>query len=117
MTMQPTPDGRVGDAADLLTRAAAAAAIAAAHADAVDRDGRFPEEAVAAFRSQRLLGAAVPFAWRFWEYSWTPPAAPGRHTLQARATDHTGRTQPTTHDPDRRNYMINKVSSVEVFVM
>ncbi|MCJ2028638.1 acyl-CoA/acyl-ACP dehydrogenase [Methylobacterium sp. J-043] len=60
MTMLPTPDGRVGDAADLLTRAAAAAAIAAAHADAVDRDGRFPVEAVAAFRSQRLLGAAVP---------------------------------------------------------
>lgn len=60
MTMQPTPDGRVGDAADLVTRAAAAAAIAAAHAEAVDRDGRFPEEAVAAFRSQRLLGAAVP---------------------------------------------------------
>jgi acyl-CoA dehydrogenase len=62
MTMQPTtrPDGYVGDAADLLTRAAAAAAIAATHADAVDRDGRFPEEAVAAFRSQRLLGAAVP---------------------------------------------------------
>lgn len=65
MTMQPTPqpDGRLlGDAADLLTRAATAASIAAAHAEAVDRDGRFPEEAVAAFRSQRLLGAAVPIA-------------------------------------------------------
>ncbi len=62
-----------------------------------------------------LLGAAVPFAWRFWEFSWTP-AAPGRHTLQARATDLAGRTQPATHDPDRRNYMINKVASVEVFV-
>jgi acyl-CoA dehydrogenase len=64
MTMQPTPrpDGLADGAADLLTRASIAAAIAAAHAEAVDRDGRFPEEAVAALRSQRLLGAAVPIA-------------------------------------------------------
>lgn len=47
-------------AANLQSRTAAVAAIAAAHADAVDRDGRFPEEAVAAMRSHRLLGAAVP---------------------------------------------------------
>ncbi|MEE7457788.1 acyl-CoA dehydrogenase [Methylorubrum populi] len=64
MTIQPmtVPDGRVEDAADLTARATAAAAIAAAHADAVDRDGRFPEEAIAALRSQRLLGAAVPIS-------------------------------------------------------
>jgi len=64
----------------------------------------------------RLLGAAVPFAWRLWEFSWTPPAAPGRHTLQARATDRAGHRQPTTHNPNRRNYMITKIASVEVFV-
>jgi DMSO/TMAO reductase YedYZ molybdopterin-dependent catalytic subunit len=64
----------------------------------------------------RLLGEAVPFAWRLWEYDWTPPATPGRCILQARATDRAGRTQPTTHDPDRRNYMITKISSVEVQV-
>jgi DMSO/TMAO reductase YedYZ molybdopterin-dependent catalytic subunit len=63
-----------------------------------------------------LLGEAVPFAWRLWEYSWMPPTAPGRHTLQARATDRAGHSQPTTHDPDRRNYMITKIASVEVFV-
>lgn len=34
--------------------------IAAAHADEVDRDARFPIEAVAALRQARLLGALVP---------------------------------------------------------
>lgn len=47
-------------AANLDARAATVAAIAAAHADAVDRDGRFPAEAVTAMRTQRLLGAAIP---------------------------------------------------------
>lgn len=64
----------------------------------------------------QLLGAHVPFAWRFWEFRWTPPAAPGRYTLQARATDRAGHTQPTAHDPDRRNYMVNKIAAVEVVV-
>ncbi|MGI4875493.1 MAG: sulfite oxidase [Janthinobacterium lividum] len=64
----------------------------------------------------RLLEAAVPFTWRFWEYSWAVPAAPGRYTLRARATDSADHTQPTDHDPDRRNYMVNKVAAVEVVV-
>ena len=63
-----------------------------------------------------LLDETVPFAWRLWEFTWTPPAVPGRHLLQARATDRAGRSQPTTHDPDRRNYMITKIASVEVLV-
>ncbi len=46
--------------ADLKTRAATVAAIAAKHAASVDKDGRFPAEAVAAMRSQRLLGIAIP---------------------------------------------------------
>ena len=36
------------------------AAVAAAHADAVDRAARFPHEAIAAARSQHLLGIQVP---------------------------------------------------------
>jgi acyl-CoA dehydrogenase len=35
-------------------------AIAAAHAVAVDRESRFPKEAIAAARAERLLGVAVP---------------------------------------------------------
>ncbi|HEY4919319.1 MAG TPA: acyl-CoA dehydrogenase family protein [Xanthobacteraceae bacterium] len=45
---------------DLKRRAQAAAAIAAAHAAAVDDDARFPSEASTALRAQRLLGILVP---------------------------------------------------------
>ncbi len=44
----------------LAQRAARAAAVAALHADAVDRDGRFPEEAVAVLKAERLLGLQIP---------------------------------------------------------
>jgi acyl-CoA dehydrogenase len=50
----------VGAAANLLERARKAAAVASAHAAAVDRDSRFPEGAIAALRAERLLGIAVP---------------------------------------------------------
>ncbi len=51
---------RAADAGDLPTRAKKVAAIAAEHAAAVDRDSRFPDEAMAAARAERLLGIAVP---------------------------------------------------------
>jgi acyl-CoA dehydrogenase len=47
-------------AADLSARVAMVAAAAATHADAVDREARFPREAIAAARAQRLLGIMVP---------------------------------------------------------
>jgi acyl-CoA dehydrogenase len=46
-------------APSVVERARAAAAVAAVHADAVDRDARFPAEAVAALKAERLLGAMV----------------------------------------------------------
>ncbi|SDV50550.1 acyl-CoA dehydrogenase family protein [Chitinasiproducens palmae] len=45
---------------DIRTAARRAAAVAAEYADIVDAEGRFPTEAVAALREQRLLGAAIP---------------------------------------------------------
>ena len=51
------------DAAELTdrrTRVEKVVAIAAAHAAAVDRESRFPKEAIAAARAERLLGVAVP---------------------------------------------------------
>jgi len=45
---------------DLATRARAAAEVAAAHAAAVDADARFPNEAFAEIRRQKLLGIQVP---------------------------------------------------------
>ena len=47
---------------DLETRAALAAGIARSHAVAVDRDARFPAEAFAELRRQRLLGIMIPKA-------------------------------------------------------
>jgi acyl-CoA dehydrogenase len=48
----------VGDLVDTARRIGEA--VAAPAADAVDRDARFPHEAIAALREERLLGAAVP---------------------------------------------------------
>lgn len=45
---------------DLLERAARVRAVAAIHADAADRDARFPVEALAALKHERLLSAHVP---------------------------------------------------------
>lgn len=44
----------------LAARAERVAAVAARHADAVDREGRFPAEAVAALKAERLLGLQIP---------------------------------------------------------
>lgn len=62
----------------------------------------------------RLPRRAQRFAWRLWEHNWRVPNTPGRITLLARATDARGRTQPTTRDLDRRNYMVNHILPVEV---
>jgi DMSO/TMAO reductase YedYZ molybdopterin-dependent catalytic subunit len=67
------------------------------------------------WQEAKLLGKAVPFVWRLWEYAWKPAKA-GKHTLMARATDKRGRVQPMERDPDRRNYAINHVLPVEVQV-
>jgi len=45
---------------DVTARAKRVAEVAASHADAVDREGRFPREAVAAMREARLLGMMIP---------------------------------------------------------
>ncbi|MDE2016483.1 MAG: acyl-CoA/acyl-ACP dehydrogenase, partial [Hyphomicrobiales bacterium] len=47
-------------AASLADRADSVAATAARHADSVDRDARFPKEAIEAAREARLLGAMAP---------------------------------------------------------
>jgi acyl-CoA dehydrogenase len=57
---QRSPTGPLAAAADLTARTEVVAGVAAANAEAVDRDARFPHEAIAAARSQRLLGIMVP---------------------------------------------------------
>ena len=50
----------ISTAPDFKSRAAAVANVAAANAGAVDREARFPNEAFAAVKAQRLLGILVP---------------------------------------------------------
>ncbi|WP_298956985.1 acyl-CoA dehydrogenase family protein [uncultured Methylobacterium sp.] len=62
MTIQPIHAAEAGEsvAGDPALRALVVAGIAAAAAEAVDRDGRFPAEAIAAAKAQRLMGLLVP---------------------------------------------------------
>lgn len=53
------PEGAIAGA-DLAERVSAVVEVASAHAEAVDREGRFPAEAVAAMREARLLGLTAP---------------------------------------------------------
>ncbi len=53
-------DQKLAGPESLTVRAEKVAAVAAAHAAAVDSGSRFPAEAMAAAREQRLLGVAVP---------------------------------------------------------
>src|SRR2546426_7289629 len=62
LTLQVGADNRSESApasGDLKARTEAAAAVAAANAARVDRDARFPEEAIAAVRVQSLLRLIV----------------------------------------------------------
>ena len=52
--------GGAARTANLAARARKVADVAAAHADAVDREARFPREAVDAMRAERLLGIMIP---------------------------------------------------------
>jgi DMSO/TMAO reductase YedYZ molybdopterin-dependent catalytic subunit len=70
----------------------------------------------ATWQEAKLLGQPKPNAWRFWEFNWQTPAAPGKQILIARATDSLGRTQPIQRDPDRGTYMINHLLPIEVEV-
>ncbi len=50
---------QAASSADLIARAEKVAAVAAAHAASVDDELRFPEEAIAAARAERLMGVAI----------------------------------------------------------
>jgi DMSO/TMAO reductase YedYZ molybdopterin-dependent catalytic subunit len=63
-----------------------------------------------------LLGESKSNAWRFWEFNWKTPSAPGKQTLVARATDSLGQTQPVRRDPDRGTYMITHLLPISVQV-
>ena len=63
-----------------------------------------------------LLGDAIPFTWRLWEFRWLPPSGLGKCTLMSRATDRMGRQQPREHIPDKKAYLVNHTLPVDVEV-
>jgi DMSO/TMAO reductase YedYZ molybdopterin-dependent catalytic subunit len=70
----------------------------------------------ATWKDAILFGESKPNSWRFWEFNWETPTAPGKQILVARATDSLGQTQSAHRDPDRGTYMINQLLPIEVEV-
>jgi sulfite oxidase len=56
------------------------------------------------------------YAWRLWNYDWKPGKA-GDYTIQSRATDSLGRTQPATPVWNPSGYLYNAVDQVKVHVL
>jgi len=55
------------------------------------------------------------YAWRLWAYDWKPGKS-GDYTLQSRATDSQGRTQPSAPVWNPSGYLYNAVDQVKVHV-
>jgi DMSO/TMAO reductase YedYZ molybdopterin-dependent catalytic subunit len=54
------------------------------------------------------------YAWRLWNYAWK--AQGGNYTIQSRATDSQGRTQPATAVWNPSGYLYNAVDQVKIHV-
>lgn len=63
----------------------------------------------------RLGHEQAHYAWRLWTYDWKPGKA-GDFTIQSRATDSQGRTQPATATWNPSGYLYNAVDEVKVHV-
>src|SRR5579863_5809041 len=55
------------------------------------------------------------YAWRLWRYEWK--AKSGEHTIQSRATDKQGRTQPAEAVWNPSGYLYNAVDQVKIHVL
>ena len=61
-----------------------------------------------------LAASSAPMTWTPWSYDWHVPAA-GKYTLEVRATDGEGETQPEARDPDRQDaYELNTSQRISV---
>ncbi|MDQ2840645.1 MAG: sulfite oxidase [Acidobacteriota bacterium] len=64
----------------------------------------------------QLLDPPARYCWVRWEYQWKVPAATQSATLLSRATAQDGRTQPSEHAPEERNYSVHHVFQIPVRV-
>src|ERR1700687_3782028 len=55
-----------------------------------------------AWRPANLSTSPAAMIWTPWSYEWQVPSS-GRYTLEVRATDDDGRSQPEVRDPDRKD--------------
>lgn len=55
------------------------------------------------------------YAWRLWGYAWKAPKF-GDYTIQSRATDSQGRTQPATAVWNPSGYLYNAIDQVKIHV-
>ena len=65
------------------------------------------------WQQARLIGERQPHRWQWWELH-TRLDQPGPHTIQARATDLAGRTQPATPPWNRDGYGNNAIQGILV---
>ncbi len=65
------------------------------------------------WRPAALGAERAPFAWRLWEWSWTPATA-GYFTIIARARDASGDTQPFVQEWNPSGYLWNVIQQVGV---
>jgi sulfite oxidase len=69
----------------------------------------------ATWHAAKLGADHARYAWRLWEYEWTPPAT-GEYVLMSRATDTAGRTQPAQSAWNPSGYLWNVIDQVRVYV-
>jgi hypothetical protein len=69
-----------------------------------------------AWRPANLAASSAALVWSSWSYEWPVPSS-GRYSLEVRATDGEGRSQPEVRDPDRKDpYELNTPNRVNVRV-
>ena len=66
------------------------------------------------WNSARLGHEQAHYAWRLWSLEWK--AKPGHYSIQSRATDSQGRTQPATAVWNPSGYLYNAVDQVNIHV-
>ena len=69
-----------------------------------------------AWQAATLNPAPSPYIWTSWHYDWQVPK-PGKYTLEVRATDEAGSTQPEVRDTGRQDaYELNSSHRIDVMV-
>jgi len=69
----------------------------------------------ATWSSAKLGREQAHYAWRLWSYDWKASKS-GDYTIQSRATDSQGRTQPATPAWNPSGYLYNAIDQVKVHV-